>query len=106
MVYRCLRGHQLCALYEVLGRVEDLDGAVADLSNAVRHAPDDPATAAVMHGYLGRAFLRRHQLQGLLEDLRRPWPSCARPTEGWLPSVRMTPSGSCPPRISVPLCFW
>ncbi|MET8515701.1 CHAT domain-containing protein [Streptomyces sp. NPDC005077] len=69
VVYRCLRGHQLCALYEVLGRAEDLDRAVADLSNAVRHAPDDPATAAVMHGYLGRAFLRRHQLQGRPEDL-------------------------------------
>lgn len=39
VVYRCLRGHQLCALYEVLGRAEDLDRAVADLSNAVRHAP-------------------------------------------------------------------
>ncbi|MFE9966156.1 hypothetical protein [Streptomyces sp. NPDC005525] len=69
VVYRCLRGHQLCALYEVLGRAEDLDRAVADLSNAVLHAPDDPATAAVMHGYLGRAYLRRHQLQGRPEDL-------------------------------------
>lgn len=69
VVYRCLRGHQLCALYEVLGRAEDLDRAVADLSNAVRHAPDDPATAAVMHGYLGRAYLLRHQLRGLPEDL-------------------------------------
>ena len=69
VVYRCLRGHQLCALYEVLGRAEDLDRAVADLSNAVLHAPDDPAMAAVMHGYLGRAYLRRHQLQGRPEDL-------------------------------------
>lgn len=80
VVYRCLRGHQLCALYEVLGRAEDLDRAVADLSNAVLHAPDDPATAAVMHGYLGRAYLRRHQLQGLPRTWRRPWPSCARLT--------------------------
>ncbi|MFF0290634.1 CHAT domain-containing protein [Streptomyces sp. NPDC005262] len=69
VVYRCLRGHQLCALYEVLGRAEDLDGAVADLSDAVRHAPDDPVTAAVMRGYLGRALLRRHQLHGRPEDL-------------------------------------
>lgn len=69
VVYRCLRGHQLCALYEVLGRAEDLDRAVADLGNAVRHAPDDPVTAAVMQGYLGRAYLRRHQLRGRPEDL-------------------------------------
>ncbi|MFD4231090.1 hypothetical protein [Streptomyces sp. NPDC058545] len=69
VVYRCLRGHQLCAVYELLGRAEDLDRAVADLSNAVLHAPGDPATAAVMHGYLGRAYLRRHQLQGRPEDL-------------------------------------
>lgn len=80
VVYRCLRGHQLCALYEVLGRAEDLDGAVAALSNAVLHAPDDPAMAAVMHGYLGRAYLRRHQLQGRPEDLEAALAELARPT--------------------------
>ncbi|MFE7043126.1 CHAT domain-containing protein [Streptomyces atratus] len=69
VVYRCLQGHQRYVRYELLGLAEDLDMSVADLSDAVRHAPEDLATAAVMRGYLGRAHLRRYQLHGGPEDL-------------------------------------
>lgn len=72
VVYLGLSGQQLTALYERLGRPEDLDLSVALLSDAMRqrHALDDyPETVAMLQGYLGRALLLRHQLHGRAEDL-------------------------------------
>ncbi|MGP4112702.1 CHAT domain-containing protein [Streptomyces sp. 4N509B] len=72
VVYQGLGAQQLTALYERLGRPEDLDLSVALLSDAMRqrHALDDyPETVAMLRGYLGRALLLRHQLHGRAEDL-------------------------------------